>query len=981
MDGPVQNTEDESFLDDLFDSVVERLSEGDDVDPALLSAKRPHLAGRVEEIVRLAAELVGSPSATRPRFAGYEILGELGRGAGENVFLARQNAVGGRQVALKVLPEGSALSSRRLDRFLAEIRALARLSHPNIVPIFDVIRTERSAAYAMEWIDGSTLGQVISALQTERHRDGARDVPPILGVPSEVRTELELIDWSCRVAIAVARALHIVHSIGLVHRDVKPSNILLRRNGTPLLSDFGLVKDPEATLRTQSGQFLGTAAYAAPEQLRGDAETVDGRSDIYGLGATLYHCLSRELPFGTGSPEAIAHRVDSGAIRPLRTLNPKLGKDLCTVVEKAMDPLPVRRYETAELFADDLQRCVDRRPILARRPGVASRAARWVRREPAWAALLFASVLVIAGTVGAATYFGPRLVRTWREDRRLRAESHLELGCLYLFDRQFGKAVEEFDAGLEWDPADAEAFAMSVIARVRNGDREGALERLAGRPDLTARSSGFQALESWISKGPARAIGPAPGADGPAPQRAALDSVLEGICSLFSAEEGEREGYGKALERFERAIYLSGARSYVLLALQCQAAEGSGRTDILEKCVAAIESRWPSEPGALYRCGAAIRAAKRPADALRFFERAAELAPASAYPHNGRGNALGDLGRVDDAIVAFRRAVELDSNYVHAHYNLGNCLLRARRIEEAILHLRKAVELDPEFASASINLASALSGSNRPREAESILKELIRRGHDSHRIRYNLAVTLARSGDRAGAVEHFRKAVGFEPANARTQHDLGRCLAGLGRFDEASGPFERSRDLGPKGSEWEKDAAQWLADCERLAAASRIVTNDERAEPRALAQLAQVATRRGFHVLAATLHRKAIEPSEGARAESRIEGARAAVAAATGRDWGASSLDAEARVAWLAQALRWLRDDLEDASRRVGDGTLSPENAALHLRSWLDDPALAPIRDEGAIPSVPDEIRERIRRLWRDVEEFASNRQPNAVPR
>jgi serine/threonine protein kinase len=261
VDEPAFSDEDDSFLDNVFDSVVERLSNGDVVDPAAISADRPHLARRVDDIVRLAAEVLGSSQDTVPRVDGFEIVRELGRGACDNVYLARQHAVGDRLVALKVLSESSSLSPRRLDRFLAEIKALAKLTHPSVVPIYDVTQTGRITAYAMEWIDGSTLAQVIAELQTERQRDGSRAADRIRGVPASVREESELIDWFCRIGISIARALNAVHSNGLVHRDVKPSNILLRRDGTPLLSDFGLVKDDMSSLHTQTGQFLGTAAY------------------------------------------------------------------------------------------------------------------------------------------------------------------------------------------------------------------------------------------------------------------------------------------------------------------------------------------------------------------------------------------------------------------------------------------------------------------------------------------------------------------------------------------------------------------------------------------------------------------------------------------------------------------------------------------------------------------------------------------------
>lgn len=351
--------DDESYLDLLFDEMLDRLEQGLTIDPELLALERPHLRTRVESLAEMAWGVRRDDGRPLPRIPGYELVRELGRGGMGAVYLARQERLGGRPVAIKVLPAGAALSPKARERFRAEAAAIAAVRHPNIVAVHDVLLLDGLHAFAMEWIDGSSLADWIREHGSAAGRIG----------------------FAVRVGIAVARALAAVHDAGLLHRDVKPSNILLRSDETPMLGDFGLVQPADHAI-TQTGHFAGTAAYASPEQLRGDREGLDRRSDVYALGVTLHHLLAGRPPFPDANLAERLSCAERGAT-PLRRLDRRIPRDLETIVAKAMEADPARRYQTAGDLADDLERLLDHKPIRARPAGLVDRAAKLVRRRRA----------------------------------------------------------------------------------------------------------------------------------------------------------------------------------------------------------------------------------------------------------------------------------------------------------------------------------------------------------------------------------------------------------------------------------------------------------------------------------------------------------------------------------------------------------------------------------------------------------------------
>jgi serine/threonine protein kinase len=444
LERPASNVEDEEFLDRVFERVVAAREDGTAVPTAeeLLDG-REHLRARLEELQRIARTVTRSRADEFPVVPGYTVLTELGRGGMGAVYLARQDKVGGRRVALKVLPATAYLSARARERFLVEARAIAHLSHPHVVTVHDVVAAEGICAYAMEWVQGASLAQIIDLL--EARRQDAGDLEPAL---AHVRPYLGDFERSgdsypifvCRIGIAVARALGELHRAGLVHRDVKPSNILLRRDGTPLLSDFGLVHAVDESL-THSG-FAGTTTYASPEQLAGDPDSLDARSDVYSLGVTLYRALALRLPFEdrrsrTGSsrtPAGMLRLIESGRSVPLRARNRRLPRDLETIVGKAVEVEPGRRYGSADELADDLERMLSLQPIHARPSGPLTRALKFLRRHRApTLGVAAGSTVSLALALAAMVYvfLVPRWVETSVREARLALMDPLQANLLF----------------------------------------------------------------------------------------------------------------------------------------------------------------------------------------------------------------------------------------------------------------------------------------------------------------------------------------------------------------------------------------------------------------------------------------------------------------------------------------------------------------------------------------------------------------------
>jgi WD40 repeat protein/serine/threonine protein kinase len=345
-----------------------------------------------------------APPPQRPAPAGYEILGELGRGGMGVVYRARQVALN-RVVALKMILSGGHAGPDDVARFRREAEAVAQIQHPNIVQVFEVNEVDGLPFFSLEFVDGGSLERKLA------------------GTPLPPRPAAGLVE-------DLARAMHAAHSRGIIHRDLKPANVLLQESGVqgqesgvrsqesekkgpnsadswiPKVTDFGLAKRLDDQARTQSGAVLGTPSYMAPEQAGGKSHEIGPACDTYALGAILYECLTGRPPFKAATPLDTILQVLAAEPVPPSRLNAGVPRDLETICLKCLEKEPARRYATALQLADDLHAFREDRPIAARPVGRLKQAWRWCKRNRTVAALLALVILVLSAGAVTSTILG-----------------------------------------------------------------------------------------------------------------------------------------------------------------------------------------------------------------------------------------------------------------------------------------------------------------------------------------------------------------------------------------------------------------------------------------------------------------------------------------------------------------------------------------------------------------------------------------------
>ncbi|MBL8695294.1 MAG: protein kinase [Planctomycetes bacterium] len=414
----------ESRADALVEACLERMETEGSKAVDEICAQNPEFATEIRrrlEALR-ALGIVGdpghAPGGSPPEQLGeFRIVREIGRGGMGVVYLAEQVSLG-RQVALKVLPTLASLSPTSVERFRREASTAARLRHPGIVEVY-AIGEERGAHYiAMELIEGSSLENVLRRLRSKPSEQlHGRHVGEIVGGgvapttrgsgnstkgssgagsrggPVWDRTYVETI---CRVLVQVADALEFAHQQGVLHRDVKPANILLRTNGSVVLTDFGLAREESLPSLTRTSDFTGTPSYVSPEQARVVNAPVDARTDVYALGVTLFEALTLHLPFEGDTAHEVFTKLGAEEPPSPRRFRPSIPRDLETIVLKALEKQPSRRYGTVQALADDLRAFLEFRPISARPAGFATHVGKALRRRPAFFGTLAAGLAAAA---------------------------------------------------------------------------------------------------------------------------------------------------------------------------------------------------------------------------------------------------------------------------------------------------------------------------------------------------------------------------------------------------------------------------------------------------------------------------------------------------------------------------------------------------------------------------------------------------------
>jgi eukaryotic-like serine/threonine-protein kinase len=541
------------------------------------------------------------PAAPIPATIGrYEIGPLLGEGGMAEVYRAFDPTLN-RPVALKFLRE---TDRDHLSRFIREARAQAQVGHENICDVYEAGIVDGRPFIAMRCIEGTTLAEEAPRMSIEE---------------------------KVAVMVEVAEAVHAAHRTGLVHRDLKPGNIMVEPKPDggwhPWVLDFGLARDSSTDTMTTIGTVVGTPPYMSPEQARGQRSTIDRRTDVYSLGATLYDILSGQPPFSGDSSVAVMMKVVSDDAPPMRAINPRIPADLDTIVLKCLEKDPQRRYDSARALAEDLRRYLDGEPIEARRSTFVYRWMKRARKHPTVAALLaIAFVAVLASMAWAVT-------TSLRSAERQRAA------------QRFGQEIERMEAIARYSSMlplhDVQRERRWIRDRIARIERDAELMgNTAAGPAQYAIGRGYLALREWE---PSRqSLEAAWSENYRTPEVAyALGRV---IGAQYQEELDEAERISNADARAARRSAVEKQyRDKALGWLRQSAGSGSESPAYAEGLIALYEKRYDA---ALERAGQAFRD-------VPWMHEAKEL---EADIWIERGNEQYKSGSVDDAVASYTRA-------------------------------------------------------------------------------------------------------------------------------------------------------------------------------------------------------------------------------------------------------------------------------------------------------------------------------------
>ncbi len=752
--------------------------------------------GEEEALAREFLAKVATETPTLPevgaRLGHYHLSRELGRGGQGTVYLATDQDLG-RQVALKVLDGFAAANPEVLARFRREAMAASALQHPGICAVYEARVEGMTPFIAMQLVPGETLAKRISStkeqhmprvdgdgIATERDFvDLSTNAPETeVDAPATESTPLSRAEVPEFVAIVekAARALHAAHEAGVIHRDIKPGNLMVTPAGDPVILDFGLARQEDSQLETMTrvGDLFGTPAYMSPEQLSRAAIRMDARTDIWSLGVVLYECLAMRRPFEAPTREGLYQSILAKDPQDLTKANRNISRDLATVVAKALEKDRDRRYSTAEDFAEDLRRVRMNEPILARRVSALGRAWRWSKREPAKAALL-ALIAVTIPTVAAFVTSRIKDQPLVEEARRLRIQEEKEAllaeATYELSEGSAAKAKELFSKAIDQEGGSPEGAAGLAMAELKLGFPERALavldryqEWLAGsitRPLVTR-----DALRKLQRDAEADAVEKAM----PAPSTAldfallAQRALVEGDKKYAANQDGRTE-FENARRYSTHALLLHRTPRLDLLVMRAHVAGHLADPQTVVETAQALVNHFPHR--AIAHHWAAFAYLKL---------------EAKTYDEAGE--------------AAAREAVRLDPSNANAHSHLGGALVRREQYSAALAPLKEAVRLAPKETGHKLNLVAALDELKLDGEAFAILDEVLAETPDHEMTLHKYGSMLIDRGREEEGMAKLRRMIEAHPASATSQALFGRALHLQSKWNEAIPYLKKGIEMG-----------------------------------------------------------------------------------------------------------------------------------------------------------------------------------------
>jgi tetratricopeptide (TPR) repeat protein/tRNA A-37 threonylcarbamoyl transferase component Bud32 len=750
-------------------------------------------------------------------FGRYRILRTLGRGGQGAVYLAEDEQLK-RRVALKVLTAFAVGSDAMRVRLLREAMAASKLDHPGICTVYEVGEERGLPFIAMQFVHGETLASKIAAKRsptsTRRKRRGPSRLRRVeddrsgadsgLLTPTSTREIVEAVELVERTA----RALHVAHQAALIHRDVKPGNIMVTPSGEPVLLDFGLARDEETDdpALTRTGELVGTPAYLAPEQVSGRDLPLDRRADVYALGVTLYECLTARRPFEAATREHLFQRIIDEPPPDPRQFNRRISRDLKAVLEVALEKDRNRRYRTAEDLADDLRRVRRLEPIVARPPGALTRLQRWARRRPAMAmllAVLAVAVPCLGMLVGYLVANREKIAAAEHQQLLDRVETHVELGFCESADMNDAKAVAHFTAALDLKPDTPEALAGLLCVHLGEEAYGAAVSVCETHRALVDRYPSLKKMYRSARKKSGREVAAEDSEDPHAPPASALEHFLAGVQSQPPCSTRDPAAFRPALAHFAEAIFQARHARALFYVAHAHMAGHAGDVTAVRHSAAALVRLWPDSAMAWLSRGRALARIGEHEAAVAAYRAVLAHRPTFSVSevHLNIGNNLLKLGRLEEAGAAYRKALALDPENLEIRYADACRLYEQGRREEGEALFRRILQVDPGFSRGHYSLGlSALDQGNLGR-AESHLRDALKCEPKFAKARYNLGWVLEQKGDARGAVEAYLSAARGRSGYAKAHEAAARMLMSLDRYREAIQPCRARVALEPDSAQ------------------------------------------------------------------------------------------------------------------------------------------------------------------------------------
>jgi serine/threonine-protein kinase len=763
-----------------------------------------------EPAIEIAAKLRLGAGDQSPEIPGYLIEAVLGRGGMGVVYKARHLKLR-RTVALKMMLAGPFAGKDERSRFMREAEAVAALRHEHIVQVYDVGDLDGCPYFTMEYIEGGTLAEKLA------------------GIPQAAKRAADLV-------VKLAGAVQVAHRAGILHRDLKPGNVLLTADGTPKIADFGLARrlDSEES-QTISGTRMGTPSYMAPEQVTGSRVSLGPAVDVYALGAILYETLTGRPPFhGETARDTERQVLEQEPVPPSR-LNPRIPRDLETICLKCLHKDHSRRYATAADVSADLDRFASGKSIVARPVGTIERVVKWARRRPAVASLIATALLVIIGAVlVAARIHGIESARRAEVAlRNERARQAIETALSLVVDLRRGQRWPEAqhiiaDATSRLEDADSPQLKKRfnhVADDLRVAQQLERIHQIYAEPDgdnvdYSSAAREYDQLFNQLGIGP-----------GVSEQRAAdvvraseiRDEVLAALDSAaFVADQRTNEAGERRLlligkladrdpawrdrfrdpaiwhdrEQLLKLVYVMHSVSpapppdQVLILGVLLGRLGTNAEGI--RVLTEAQQLHPQDYWINLELGQALIQTRRPAEASQYLRVAAALRPSNSSVSTFLGNALFSAGQPEQAIAAYRRAVELDPRPAFASFRLVGMLSGQGRWDEARAVADRAGYAVPTTLPMWRSLARSLAGAGRYDQAVAIYQRLMKVAPTDSWVEIEFFTTLVSAGRLSEAESFVGGRLAADPKSYHLRYWHGRTLRDLGRIDQAIAEFEKA---------------------------------------------------------------------------------------------------------------------------------------------------------------------------------------------